>query len=188
MNHLLASCALAAALLGLGTACDTPQLSPERVMALRQAQTRSFEVPIETVFKAAMTYLQDNTYQIRQASQRDGMINAYKAQDLSKGSQFWGAMLSGESAKKGDQFDLTLTFDAIDAANTQVRCNITHGTNNMGGRQDSAAAVDDPAQYKTVMDGLTKEVLRRHMTTTMRQESTAQPAPAAPAAGKAGQD
>ena len=88
MNHLLASCALAAALLGLGTACDTPQGSPERGMALRQAQTRSFEVPIETVFKAAMTYLQDNTYQIRQASQRDGMINAYKAQDLSMGSRF----------------------------------------------------------------------------------------------------
>ena len=182
MHPVFTSSALAVLLLGLGTACDAPKLSPERVMALRQAQTRAFEVPVATVFKAAMAYLQDNTYQIRQASQENGMINAYKAQDLSTGSQILGALWSGNNAKRGDQYDLTLTFDAVDAGNTTVRCNITHGTSNVGGSQDSTRAVDDPAAYKTVMDGLTLEVQRRHMTTTMRQESAPK---AAPASGKA---
>jgi hypothetical protein len=159
--------ALAAAMLGLGTACDSPQATPEQTLALRQAQTRTFEVPLETVFKAAMAFLQDNTYQIRQANRQDGMINAYKLQDLSAGKKFWGQVLAGQEAKKGDQYDLTLTFDAIDADHTAVRCNITHGQTNIAGRQQDVSAVTDLGAYKQVMDGLTLEVQRRHLTTTM---------------------
>ena len=60
-------------------ACAPPQLTPDQQMALRQAQTRSFEVPYGTVFAATMTYLQDNAYQIRQAVKDAGLISAHKA-------------------------------------------------------------------------------------------------------------
>ena len=167
MRQTALTTALAAALLALTPACEPPQATPDQTMALRQAQTRSFEVPMEIVFKAVTTYLQDNQYQIRQASKDSGIISAYKSQDLSGSAKFWGVFWAGEKAKKGDHYDVTFTFDAVDAANTTVRCNITHGESNHAGQNDSNA-VTDPALYKSIMDGLSVEVQRRYMTTTMR--------------------
>ena len=162
------SLALAALLLGAGLACQAPQLTPDQVLALRQAQTRAFETPMDTVFKACMTYLQDNGFQIRQASKESGILTAFKAQNLSGGNRFLGALIVGREAKGGDHFDVTFTFDAVDPANTVVRCNISHGESNLAGAQMSAAAVTDLAQYKSLLDGLSLEVHRRDLARTMR--------------------
>jgi hypothetical protein len=170
ISRTFGSCALAGLLLGMGLACQPPQPPhPDQVMALRQAQTRSFEVPLDTTFKAATTYLQDNFYQIRQASKENGLISAYKAQDLSGGAKFWGGFLGGAAAKKGDTYDVTFTFEAMDDCNTRVRCNITHGVSNQGGGMSDVQAVTDPALYKSVLDSLSVEVQRKHLTNTMRQ-------------------
>lgn len=158
-----------AAILLLGVACAAPQLTPDQVMALRQAQSRAFEVPVDTVFKSTMTYLQDNHYQIKQASRDSGMINATKATDLGGGAKFLGNLLIGAAAKKGDSYDVTFTFEAIDAGNTKVRCNITHGVNNQAGVMSDVQAVTDPAAYKGILDALATEVQRKHMTDAMRQ-------------------
>ena len=157
------------AILLLCAGCSAPQLTPDQVMALRQAQTRSYEVPMDTVFKATMSYLQDNTYQIRQANKDSGLINAYKSKDVSGGEKFWGAFFAGGAAKKGDTYDVTFTFEAIDDSNTKLRCNITHGQSNLAGAQTDVQPVTDPALYKGMLDALTIEVNRKHMTTTMRQ-------------------
>lgn len=163
------SFAFGLAVLLLGVSCGVPQLTPDQVMALRQAQTRSYEVPMDTVFKATMSYLQDNTYQIRQASKDSGLINAYKSKDVSGGEKFWGAFFAGGAAKKGDTYDVTFTFEAIDDSNTKLRCNITHGQSNLAGAQTDVQPVTDPQLYKGMLDALTIEVNRKHMTTTMRQ-------------------
>ncbi|BDU71922.1 hypothetical protein [Mesoterricola silvestris] len=168
-----AMCSLAGALLLAGLGCAAPVLTPDQVMALRQAQTRSFPVSLDITFNATKTYLQDNFYQIRQASRENGMISAFKAQDVSAGKQFWGTVLVGNTAKKGDQFEITLTFEALDQATTQVRCNITHGESNMLGSQAGVAAVTDPAQYKSLLDGLSVEVERQNMIKAMRKDSGA---------------
>jgi hypothetical protein len=151
-------------------ACAAPELTPDQKMALRQAQTRSFEVPYNTVFAATMTYLQDNEYQIRQAAKDAGLISAHKAKDLSGAEKFWGAFFAGYQAKKGDSYEVSFTFDQIDDANTKVRVNITHGTFNMAGANTDVQAVTDPTLYKTVMDALSLEVQRKNLTTQMRQE------------------
>lgn len=182
--HPLRSCVLAAVLLGLGTACEGPKLTPDQTMALRQAQTRNFEVPLDTVFRATTAYLQDNFYQIRQVSKSSGIINAYKAQDLSGSEKFWGACFAGAAAKKGDTYDVTFTFEAFDESNTQVRCNITHGVSNMAGMQGDVKAVTDPMLYKSMLDALNVEVQRRHMATTMRQTKDVPVPDAAPDPGE----
>lgn len=152
------------------TACGTPELTPDQRMALRQAQTRNYEVPMDTVFRAAVTYLQDNAYQIRQASKDSGLISAFKSKDVSGAEKFWGAFFAGVHAKKGDAYEVTLTFEAIDEANTAARLNITHGTFNLAGANTDVRAVTDPALYKQVLDALSLEVQRRHLTNQMRQE------------------
>ena len=170
--------ALAAGLLVLGLGCNEPKLTPDQLQALRQAQTRNYEAGLDTVFKATMSYLQDNHYQIKNANKENGIINAVRSQDLSTGSKVWGAFWWGAGAKKGDHYDITFTFDAIDAGNTRLRCNITHGESNLAGNSRDEQAVTDPALYKGLLDGLTVEVQRRKMTEDMRQS---QPAPATPA-------
>lgn len=171
--HLSAGAAVV--LLAMGTACNGPALTPEQTLALRQAQTRTFEVPMDTAFKATMTYLQDNHYQIKQASKDSGMIYASKAQMVSTGSAFLGALLVGPTAKGGDHYDVTFTFDGTSPASTRVRCNITHGESTLGGTSAGVRAVTDPAMYKSVLEGLTLEVQRMNMARGMES------APAAPA-------
>jgi hypothetical protein len=163
------SWALPVLLLGAGIACQVPQLAPEQVLALRQAQTRSYEMPLDTVFKASMSYLQDNFYQIRQASKENGIISAFKAQDVSGGQKILGSLLAGSAAKKGDAYEVTFTFDAVDAGTTQIRCNITHSENNLGGTQNDVRAMTDLSLYKKLLDGLSVEVHRRNMATDLRQ-------------------
>jgi hypothetical protein len=164
--HLRCLLPLALALAALG--CTGPDASPQQVLALRQAQTKAFEVPMDTAFKAAMAYLQDNGYQIRQASKDSGLISATKAQDGSARERFWGALLAGDAAKRGDVHEVTFTFEAVDEQNTKVRCNLTHGATTVGGTQGHVAPVKDPSLYKTIMDAYSVEVQRRHLTTTLR--------------------
>jgi hypothetical protein len=158
----------AAGILLLVVGCSAPQLTPDQVMALRQAQTRSFEVPVDTVFKATMTYLQDNHYQIKQASKDTGLINAIKSVDVSGGQKFFGALFAGNDAKRGDNYEVTFTLEAMDAVNSKVRCNITHGVSNLAGGTADINPVTDLAAYKGLLDGLNTEVQRKHMTTTLQ--------------------
>lgn len=160
--------ALAALLLGTGLACQAPQLTPDQVLALRQAQTRSFETSLDTVFKATMTYLQDNGFQIRQASRDSGIITAFKSQNVAGGDRIMSALLLGRDAKGGDHHDVTFTFDAVAPDQTVVRCNITHSESSLGGAHMGATAVTDLDLYKKLLDGLSVEVHRRDMGKALR--------------------
>jgi len=151
-------------------ACQPPELSPDERLALRQAQTREYEAPFGTVFQATVTYLQDNNYQIRQATKDSGVITAYKSKDVSGAEKFWGAFFAGGAAKKGDAYDVTFTFDKVDDANTKTRLNITHGTFNLAGANTDVQAITEPTLYKEVLDALTVEVQRRNMADQMRQQ------------------
>jgi hypothetical protein len=143
-------------------------MTPDKQMALRQAQTRQVEIPYPTVFQATITYLQDNAYQIRQAAKDAAVISAFKSKDVSGSEKFWGAFWIGNAAKKSDSYDVTFTFDAVDELNTQVRVNITHGTFNLGGQNTDVQPVTDPALYKSVLDALNVEAQRRHLANQMR--------------------
>lgn len=158
--------------------CSAPELSPDQRMALRQAQTRTYEVPMDTVFRSTVAYLQDNAYQIRQASKDSGLISAFKSKDVSGAEKFWGAFFAGRAAKKGDAYEVTFTLEATDEINTTTRVNITHGAFNLAGANTDVQAVTDPALYKQVLDALSLEVQRRHLTNQMRLEKdkTASPA------------
>ena len=149
-------------------------MTPEQTLGLRQAQTRTFDAPLDLVFRVTTAYLQDNFYQIRQASKESGIINATKAQDLSGGAKFMGAMFAGGSAKKGDTFDVTISFEAVDTRTTQIRCNITHGQNNLMGGQMDVQPVTDLDKYKNLLDGLSVEVHRRALAADLRQAPEAQ--------------
>lgn len=169
-------------------ACAPPQLTPDQQMALRQAQTREFEAPEDIAFGATLGYLQDNFYQVRQASKDTGFISAFKAKDLSGGEKFWGAFFIGGAAKKGDSYEVTFTFDPVDAAHTKVRVNITHGVYNLAGAATDVQPVTEPMLYKGLLDALTVEVQRRRMTRDMLKATAtpeggaqAVPAPASPA-------
>ncbi|HWQ10405.1 MAG TPA: hypothetical protein VN436_14895 [Holophaga sp.] len=155
--------------------CQPPELTADQSMALRQAQTRQYPVPYPTAFQAAITYLQDNAYQIRQAAKDAAVISAYKSKDVSGGEKFWGAFWIGRAAKKGDAYDVTFTFDAIDELNTQVRVNITHGVFNLAGQSTDVQPVTDTMLYKGVLDALGLEAQRKHMANQMRAKQP--PAP-----------
>ena len=156
-------------------ACTPPEMSPDQRMALRQAQTREYEVPFSTVYQATITYLQDNTYQIRQAAKESGVITAYKVKDVSSGEKFWGAFWVGNAAKKGDAYDVTFTVAQIDEIHTKTRLNITHGTYNLTGRNTDIQPVTDAALYKGVLDALSLEVQRKYLTEQMRKKTTNTP-------------
>jgi len=166
MRHT--SLSLSLLLLVAGIACAPATLSPEQRMALRQSQTRNFEVPYPSVFQAAITYLQDNEYQIRQAQKDAGLISAFKSKDVSGAEKFWGAFFVGAAAKKGDAYDVTLTMEAMDERNTRVRLNITHGQFNLAGANTDVQPVTDPMLYKSVLDALSLEVQRRNLTDGLR--------------------
>lgn len=158
--------------------CGTPTLTPEQSMALRQAQTRQFEVPYNTVWAATIGYLQDNYYDIGQAN-KDGMIltaSKVKAKKDPSGELMWAHI------KKGDFIALTLSFDAIDDQNTKVRVNVntTRDEGAIGipmgfGMTYTKAGkkvtpITDPVVYQGFLDNLNREVQRRWMAQKMRED------------------
>lgn len=165
----------------LVTGCQAPQPTPDQQLALRQAQTRQLEIPYPTVFQSTITYLQDNAYQIRQASKDSNVISAYKSQDVSSGAKFWGAFWLGSAGKKGDTYEATFTYEPLDEQNTQVRLNITHGVFNLGGHNTDVQPVRDPMLYKNVLDALALEAQRKHLANQMRAKQAVPVVPAASA-------
>jgi len=157
--------------------CGGPQLTPEQANGLRQAQTRNLEVPYETVFKGCLGYLQDNYYELAQASKDSYFIHATKLK--SKNTPGMEAFWAG--VKKNDYIGLNITFDAIDDQNTIMRVNITTTRDKgsvgfmYGGLVSSKSTKDvkpvvDPDIYKAFNDGLTREILKRHLSNQMRQK------------------
>lgn len=159
------------------TGCGGPTLTPEQSMALRQAQTRQFEVPYNTVWTATIGYLQDNYYDIGQAN-KDGMIltaSKVKAKNDPSGELMWADI------KKGDFIALTISFDAIDELNTKVRVNV-NTTRDKGAvgvpigfgmtyakANKKVTPITDTVVYQGFLDNLNREVQRRWMAQKMRE-------------------
>lgn len=178
MNRNVLLTALFAA---IGISCSGPNLSPEKTLALKQAQTRQFEVPYTTVWSSTLGYLQDNYYDIGQAN-KDGLIltaSKIKSPKDPANELLWS------NIKKGDFITLTISFDQIDETNTKVRLNV-NTTRDKGAvgvpmgfgmtytkSKVKADPITDPAVYKGFLDNLSREVQRRWMAQRMREEAKA---------------
>lgn len=162
--------------------CGSPTLTPEQSLALKQAQTKQFEVPYNTVWAATVGYLQDNYYDIGQAN-KDGMIltaSKIKSKNDPSGELLWADI------KKGDYISLTISFDTIDDQNTKVRVNAN--TTRDGGMvgipvygggtvfsktPKKMTPITDLAVYGAFLANLDREVRRRWMAQQMRNEKPA---------------
>ncbi len=60
------------------TSCSAPEITPEQSLALKQAQTRQYEVSYSIAWQATIGFLQDNYYDIGQANKDSLILTASK--------------------------------------------------------------------------------------------------------------
>ena len=100
-------------------ACAPPELSPEQSLALKQAQTRQYEVSYLIAWQSTIGFLQDNYYDIGQANKESLILTASKK----KSSQDNMKELPITDLKKNSIVTLTIFFDQIDESNIKIRAN-----------------------------------------------------------------
>ncbi len=168
--------------------CIPPDISPEERLALKQAQTRQYEVSYAIAWQATIGFLQDNYYDLSQANKESLVITASKkVSGRDNMEELPIAILKKNSIfdfRKNSIVTLTIFFDQIDETNITIRVNANASW------EDGATAVyqlgsitlaDTPklttenvielAAYKAFHDNLGREIQRRWVAEKMRTDS-----------------
>lgn len=98
-----------------------PKLSP---MQIRQITTRMFDSDYETVYRAALTVIQDQGYIIKNTDMASGLILAGIDKESSTGKQLFQALMFGYIADKGTEFELSCMVNKLSENSTEIRLNI----------------------------------------------------------------
>ena len=159
-------------------ACAPPELSPEQSLALKQAQTRQYEVSYLIAWQSTIGFLQDNYYDIGQANKESLILTASKK----KSSQDNMKELPITDLKKNSIVTLTIFFDQIDESNIKIRANANWSRDDGTGLYQMGAisipisgkksqSITELATYKVFHDNLSREIQRRWVAEKMRLDS-----------------
>lgn len=171
----------AALLVLIGMGCSGPTLTPEQSQVLKQAQSREYEIPFDTVWTSTLGYLQDNYYIVGQANKDGAIITASKLKSKKDPANeiFWANL------KNGEYISLTIFYDRVNADNTKIRVNINTtkdkgsagvpvGFGTMYTNVDKKLKpVLDPAVCRGFLDNLSGEIQRRWMSLKLAEEAKA---------------
>jgi hypothetical protein len=178
---MIKSAFFAFSLVFLGMGCSAPTLTPEQSQALKQAQSRQYEIPFDTVWSSTLSYLQDNYYIVGQANKDGAIITASKLKSKTDPANeiFW------VNLKNGEYITLTLFYDRVNAENTKIRVNINTtkdkgsagvpvGFGSMYTNVDKKLKpVIDPVVCRGFLDNLSGEIQRRWMSQKLAEEARA---------------
>lgn len=146
------------------SACTpAPKLSP---MQTRQITTRMFDGNYETVYRAALTIIQDQGYVIKNTDMASGLILATIDKKTSGGSQALQALFLGYVSSKGKQFELSCMVNKLNETSTEIRLNI-HSTEYGQSSQFSGTSQQDSGQiydqkiFTSLFNEIEVEVKRR---------------------------
>ena len=163
-KHFLLPCLLVVISLSfVNCASKKPQLSP---MQVRELTTKLFESDYETIFRSALTVLQDQGYVIKNTDMAAGLILAYADRKTAFGSQLFSALMLGFVAHKGTDIEVSCVLNKINDTSSELRMNIQeakYGQSSAfsGSSKTDTKLIRDPKIYKALFDQIGVEIKRR---------------------------